>query len=163
MDNLIKFILLSGGIFLIFWILRRLKGILIKYGNQKFYLKTEYEEGQKLLSEPFEIETTATTASVMEAISTYVFTGSKLKFINPHLYKTGQGDRWIAYSYGTRLYPHLFDVKVVIKNRPSKNLISVELINWSIYDGILSNQAEIQLLYKQVKEAVNYAEASSIV
>jgi len=160
-------IVFVGVVFLIRSLMRKGIDAASKAANQKIFYKTEYEEGQQIVSKPLIFKTSASASEIMHELATHVSTVqiSELPVgFKAAVYKTSSNSNRITYSFGNKLVPKTFDAEVVlIALDPQTTKGFFRILNWTEREGLIMGQDAMKKLIKEVQGAFSAADANKMI
>lgn len=136
-----------------------------KAANQKILYKTEYEEGQQIVSKPLIFETTASIPEIMNELTTHVSTVDVTELpvgFKAAVYKSSSSANRIAYTFGNKLVPKTFEAELVFAVHDAKTKGVFKMLNWTERDGLILGQDAMKKLRKEVQAAFSAADANKI-
>ncbi|MEL7662032.1 zinc ribbon domain-containing protein [Acetobacterium wieringae] len=150
-------ILVFAGFIAIYWIVDSVlsKGFSAasKAAKQNILYRSEHKEGQELVRETLNFQTTAAMPVVMAALSKHVVTVEKCNGLAGVVYETSRSEDLVTYAYGNVIRPQLFEAVVALTENEGMTDCLFTIIKWTEADGIIETQSQMKKLRKQVKEA----------
>lgn len=150
-------ILIFTGLIAIYWIVDSVlsKGFSAasKAAKQNILYRSEHKEGQELVRETLDFQTTAAIPVVMAALSKYVVTAEKCNGLAGVVYETSRSEDLVTYAYGNVIRPQFFEAVVALTENEGVTDCLFTIIKWTEADGIIETQSQMKKLRKQVKTA----------
>lgn len=73
--------------------------------NQKILYRSEHKEGQKLVSEPYKIQTSASIREIIRELDSHVTVEEDNSGYKAVVYVSSRGENCITYAYGNKFAP----------------------------------------------------------
>ena len=119
--------------------------------NKNILYRSEYQEGQQLVSEPLIIETAASIHDLMRELDAHVETAESNTAYKPLVYQVFRSNDRINYAFGNKFVPKTFEAVVMFSSQDEKTVGTYKMLTWHERDGIVSGQNFMKRLRKQVK------------
>lgn len=127
----------------------------------KVLFRSEHKEGQGLVNDVLEIESTASIPVIMDKLKTRIQVSDSLHIaFKGVLYQSSISSNRITYAYGHKATPKIFEAEVVLKDTGSSTKCLFRALSWVENSGIVTGREEMKKLRKQVLAAFKSADAS---
>lgn len=139
----------------------KLKSAAWKAANQKILYKSEYREGQLIVSAPLIFETAASVSEIIHELTTHVSIAELPLGFNAAVYQSSFSTNRITYAFGNKLVSKTFEAEVVFTVHDGQKTKGIfKMLNWTERDGLIVGQDIMAKLKKQIQAAFTAADTN---
>ncbi len=163
MEDIFAWVLVIGivGGIILFQILMQ-KGVnaVAKAANKNILYRSEYEEGQRLVSAPIIFKTSLSISDIMRELMMHVTTVETPLGFKAGVYQVSRDERNIVYAFGNKLVPQTFVASISFSNNGTVTEGTFEILKWKENAGMIVGQENINKFRKEVEKAFTAIEKS---
>jgi len=130
-----------------------------KTANKNVLYRSEFKEGQELVSESLSFETSASINQVMAALKSAV-TVAQIRTVLPTIYESSRSENCVTYAYGSSLTPKLFEAVVELTGHNATTGGRFVILSWKENDGLVSALDAMKKLRRQVRAGFAAADSN---
>ena len=142
------------------YLLQKGKDAARKATNKNILYRSEFKEGQQLVKEHLNFETTSSVPDIMRELRANVITAENNSTLKAVLYESSSSAKQITYAYGNKLVSKTFEAAVTFANKEENTIGTFKMLTWTESDGMVGRQDEIKNLRRQVVAAFTAADPS---
>lgn len=151
-------ILLIAAMSLAIIFVQKIIGTTVSAVGKNVLYRSEYREGQELVSETLNFETSAPIDQVMAALSSTVKV-AEMRAVMPVVYESFRSGNRVTFAFGSSLTPKNFEAEVEVTEHTGTTQGHYTILSWKETDGLVAAQEAMKKLRRQVREAFTLADS----
>lgn len=157
MEYFFVFLLILSIIFIFFS--GKIVGKIAKYLNKNVLFKSEYEEGQKLITDTVTFSTKISPSGIIRELEEHIPASDVIPALKAALYESSRDEDYIGYAFGNKVMGDSFSAVVLFTCDEKTNCI-FKFLTYSENDGRIAYLSEMIKLRKRVENAFKSADPS---
>lgn len=129
-----------------------------KSANKNILYRSEFREGQELVSESLSFETSAPIDQVMAALKSAVAV-AQIRSVVPALYESSRTANRVTYAFGSSMTPKHFEAEVELSEHDGTTQGQFDILSWKENDGMVAALASMKKLRRQVRAGFTAADS----
>lgn len=153
-------IAIVGGVILIRFLISKGVNAVAKTANKHILFRSEYIEGQQLVSESLSFESTASVPDIIRQLIAQVAPEETIPAIRGAIYQISSSPDHIVYAYGSKLQPQIFVAAVSFTNSGSTTQGVFKFLRWKEKEGMVVCDEVMKRVREKVYTAFTAADPS---
>lgn len=158
--SIIVVIALFGGIFLIRFLISKGFNAVSTTANKHILFRSEYKEGQQLVSESLSFESKASVPDIMRQLMEHVAPEETISAIRGGIYQITGSTEQVVYAFGSKLQPQIFVAAVSFTNSGETTQGVFKFLRWKEKEGMVVCDEVMKKLREKVYAAFTAADPS---
>lgn len=157
MDTFLGILLLAAVVVVIIFV-QKIIGTTVSAVSKNVLYRSEYREGQELVSETLNFETSAPIDQIMAALTSTV-TVAEMRAVKAVVYESSRSDNRVTYAFGSSLSPKNFEAEVALTEHTVTTEGHYTILSWKETVGLVAAQEAMKKLRRQARGAFTLADS----